>query len=130
MPDRRIEWSEYGIGALDDERDGAAGGLIAVLHPLICEACHPFLDPVAVHSIEPSERVTAKRSAPIHRYPNVGAENGAVNSRHGIARGWHIEAAERRPQQGAWRNELSCHAGSWNLERVADEDGCPAPKAT
>src|SRR4051794_17404424 len=82
-PDRRIERRD-GIGALNDERQRAAGTLIAVLHRLVGRALDPFLQPAAIHALETREGIAAEGSAPANRRPNVGAEHSRVNAHGGV----------------------------------------------
>ena len=58
----------------------------------------------------------------MHRYPNVGAEHGPVNAHDRVALGGDVEPAERRPQEGARRNELARHVGTGNLKRITNQD--------
>ena len=66
----------------------------------------------------------------MNRYPNVGAEHGPVNAHDRVALSGNVEPAERRPQEGAGRNELARHVGTRDLQGITNQDRRTAAEPT
>src|SRR6476469_5766600 len=77
MPDRWIERLDS-IGALDDEGEGAARFLAAVLDSAVRRAVDPLEEPAVADALEASEGVAVEGDAPAGGRSNVGPQNRAV----------------------------------------------------
>src|SRR5437764_13002775 len=102
MPDRRIEPLNR-IGTLDDEGEGAASLLAAVLNSAVARAVDPLEEPAITHALEAGERVAAKCHAPVGGGANVGAQKGPVNAHGRVALDRKVDSPQRRPQPWARR---------------------------
>src|SRR3979411_1171139 len=103
-PDRGIERRDS-IRTLNDEREGAAGRLVAVLHRLAGGALDPFLKPAPLYTLQTREGVPPERGPPMAGYPHVGPKYPRVNADDRIALGRDIEPPQGRPEQCARRDE-------------------------
>ena len=128
-PDRGVDRRD-GIGSLDDKRQGAAGGLVSILHRLVGRALDPFLKATTIHPFEAHERIAPKRGAPVNWCPNVGPKHSRVNADYGVCLGRDVQATERRPEQRARRDKATTRLRPRHLKGIADENGRTAADPT
>src|SRR6478752_5546847 len=114
MPDRRIERLNS-IGALDDEGEGAARFLTAVLNPAIRRTVDPLEEAAVADAFQAGEGVAMEGDAPAGWGANVGPQDGPLDAHGRVAIGRELKPSQRRPQQWTRGNQLANQVRSRNL---------------
>jgi hypothetical protein len=71
--------------------------------------------------LERDERVSANRNSPLHRTPNVGAKQIAVDANYGVWQSGYGESTECGPHHRRRRNVPAREIGVRRSERISDQ---------
>jgi hypothetical protein len=71
--------------------------------------------------LEPHQRVTTNGNSPLHRTPDIGAEQVAIDANHSVWKWWNRKAAKCGPHHRRRRNVATRERGVRRTQRVTDE---------